>query len=208
MDNAIKSVSLVFTFLILTPITLGISLFSLLAVSNTGIDAKTGSEVSSVSFLNKPRSGVRVYASLPITQPSISAQATASDARPAVLRQYLTVYGSPLIPYAEKIVQIADKYGLDYRLITAIAQQESNLCKIIPYDSYNCWGWGITGSSTLYFDSYDQAIETVTKGLKENYINKGYVTPDEIMTKYTPHSNGSWARGVNIFLADMEYGIN
>jgi len=203
MDNAIKSVSLIFVFLILTPITLGISVFSLLAVSNAEANTKTA-DTSSVSFLNKPRSGVRVYASLPITQPSISAQVTASDARAAILRQYLTVYGSPLIPYAEKIVEVADRHGMDYRLITAIAQQESNLCKIIPYDSHNCWGWGITGSSTLYFDSYEQGIETVTQGLKENYIDKGYITPDEIMTKYTPHSNGSWARGVNIFLADME----
>lgn len=203
MDNAIKSVSLVFTFLILTPITLGISLFSLLAVSNTQIDEKP-QELASVSFLNKPRAGVRVYASLPITQPSISGEAESSDARPAILKQYLSLYNSPLISYADKIVQIADKYGLDYRLITAIAQQESNLCKIIPYGSHNCWGWGITGESTLYFDSYEQGIETVTKGLKENYIDKGYITPDDIMTKYTPSSNGSWARGVNTFLGDMQ----
>ena len=204
MSSVYKSVFLVFVFLVLTPITLGIAMFSLLTVSQESAANQKPKELVTVNLLKDPRSGGRVYASLPLIQPSISTEITAADARSAVLKQYLSIYNSPLIPYAEKIVESADRHGLDYKLITAIAQQESNLCKIIPYDSHNCWGWGITGSSTLYFDSYEQGIETVSKGLKANYIDKGYVTPDQIMTKYTPLSNGSWARGVNTFIADME----
>lgn len=204
MSSVYKSVFLVFAFLILTPITLGIAMFSLLAVSQSSAASEKPKDVVAVNLLKEPKSGVRVYASLPITQPSISTSIGASDARVAMLKQYLTIYNSPLIPYAGKIVEAADKYGLDFRLITAIAQQESNLCKIIPYNSYNCWGWGITGSSTLYFDSYEDGINTVSKGLKENYIDQGYTTPSEIMSKYTPLSNGSWAHGVNTFLGDME----
>lgn len=204
MDRAIKSVFLVFAFLILAPITLGIAMFSLLSVSQSSASSEKSKDVAAVNLLKEPKSGVRVYASLPITQPSISTEITAADARVAMLKQYLTIYNSPLIPYAGKVVEAADKYGLDYRLITAIAQQESNLCKIIPYGSHNCWGWGITGSSTLFFDSYEEGIETVSRGLKENYIDQGYTTPQEIMSKYTPLSNGSWANGVTTFLGDME----
>lgn len=199
MDNALKSVSLVFVFLILTPITLGVSMFSLLTVSETPVTTEVAA-----NLIRQPKSGVQVYASLPLTQPSFSATATASDARGAILKQYLTIYDSPLIPYSQKIVEIADKYGVDYRLTTAIAQQESNLCKRIPPGSHNCWGWGITSVSTLYFDSYEQGIDEVTRGLKQNYIDKGYVSIEDIMGKYTPMSNGSWARGVTTFLGDME----
>jgi hypothetical protein len=89
-------------------------------------------------------------------------------------------------------------------LTTAIAQQESNLCKNYPDGTYNCWGWGIHSQGTLGFSSFTEGIELVTKGLKENYIDKGYLTPETIMTKYTPLSNGSWANGVSKFLSEME----
>jgi len=54
------------------------------------------------------------------------------------------------------------------------------------------------------FDSYDDAIETVAKGIKENYINEGLVTASAIMEKYTPSSKGSWQHGVNTFMKALE----
>jgi hypothetical protein len=54
------------------------------------------------------------------------------------------------------------------------------------------------------FTNYEEAIETVSKGIKENYVDKGLTTPDDIMKKYTPSSNGSWANGVNEFMQDMQ----
>ncbi len=195
-----KSLFLVISFFVLTPIALISSLVALVSIT-----PKTKSALPVVvveNSINKP--GVQVYASLPNKYPTITARIEAKDARPEIVKKYLERYNSPLIPYAEKIVQIEDKYGLDFRLIPAIAQQESNLCHIIPYGSHNCWGWGITGESSLGFDSYDEAIETVSKGLRENYIDMGFVTPDQIMKKYTPSSPGSWAKGVNEFMASME----
>ena len=82
--------------------------------------------------------------------------------------------------------------------------QESNLCRLIPEDSHNCWGWGIYGTTVTRFDSYDEAIETVAKGIKKNYIDKGLVTASAIMKVYTPQSKGSWAYGVNTFLKALE----
>lgn len=127
-----------------------------------------------------------------------------TDARPVVVKNYLRKYGSPLEPFARQAVEISDKYHLDWRLLIAIAQQESNLCKKIPVNSYNCWGFGIYGNLVTRFDSYTIAMETVAKTLKKNYIDRGLVTPEEIMVKYTPPSKGSWARGVNQFLAELE----
>lgn len=199
-SNFWKNLILAVIFFTVTPLTLATSAFSLVVLRQT--------QEEEASFLPNliqvPRSGVKVYASLPSDFPSISQELTPSDARSEIVRGYLASYNSPLEPYSGLIVEAADKYGLDFRLTTAIAQKESNLCKIIPAGTHNCWGWGIHSEGTLGFASFDTAIEAVSKGLKEEYIDKGYLTPEEIMTKYTPLSNGSWAEGVYQFMNEMQ----
>ena len=133
-----------------------------------------------------------------------SAEIKPGDARAANLKAFLRKYSSDLYNHAEKIIEVSDKYGFDYRLLPAIAMQESNLCRVIPDNSYNCWGWGIYGTTVTRYDSYDDAIETVAKGIKENYINEGLVTASAIMEKYTPSSKGSWQHGVNTFMKALE----
>lgn len=127
-----------------------------------------------------------------------------SDAREANLRAFFRKYNSPLYDYSGEIIQKADENKFDYRLLPAIAMQESNLCKYIPENSYNCWGWGIYGNTVTRFSSYSEAIDTVSRGIKKHYIDKGLVTASDIMAKYTPSSNGSWAHGVNTFLRALE----
>jgi hypothetical protein len=135
--------------------------------------------------------------SAPLVLGAYQAEIETGDARAANLRAFFRERNSPLYDEAEYIVKISDKYKMDYRLIPAISMQESNACKIIPPDSYNCWGWGIYGGKITKFDSFREAIDTVAQGLKEQYIDKGLVTPKQIMSKYTPSSNGSWAHGVS-----------
>lgn len=196
-----KNLLLISAFFLLTPVTIATSLFSLFAFSKSSEQPKT-TVILSTNLI--ARSGVSVYASLPGNTPALSESVETADARVEIVRSYLGSYNSVLEPYAGYIVQTADKHDLDFRLIPAIAQQESNLCKFIPPGGHNCWGWGIHTAGTLGFDSFEEAIETVSAGIKKEYINKGYVTPEEIMRKYTPSSNGSWARGVNQFMAEME----
>jgi hypothetical protein len=140
------------------------------------------------------------YAALPPASGSLKMTLVAQDARVSIVKDFLTRYKSDLQPYAQNIVDAADKYNLDYRLVPAIAMQESNLCKKAPKDSHNCWGFGIYGKQVLKFNNYAEAINTVTKTLAIQYVGKGLQTPEQIMTKYTPGSDGSWARSVNQFM--------
>jgi hypothetical protein len=101
---------------------------------------------------------------------------------------------------------MADTHKIDYRLIVAIARQESNLCKRIPKDSYNCWGYGIYGDRVTYFDDFPHGIRKEAE-LLSSYKRSGLVTPDQIMVKYTPpsaNSDGAWAKGVNNFMRELE----
>lgn len=138
----------------------------------------------------------------------ISTTIESGDARAEIIARFLERHNSPLTPYeyyGEKIVEIADTYGIDYRLLPAIGMQESNLCKRIPPGSYNCLGFGVHSRGTLGFESYEANFDRAARELKKNYIDIGLVTPEQIMTKYTPSSDGSWANSVNQWIAEMEY---
>lgn len=140
--------------------------------------------------------------------PGLKSIIETQDARAVIVTNFLKRYNSPLKPYqyyGQLFVKLADKYKLDFRLLPAIAMQESNLCKNIPPNSYNCLGFGIHERGTLTFDSYEANFERAARELKMYYIDEGLTTPQQIMKKYTPGSNGSWADSVNQWMTEMRY---
>ncbi len=144
------------------------------------------------------------YAALPTAQNVVEASISQKDGRVERLREFFASYHSPLEPFAGNIVAEADAYRLDFRLLPAIAMQESGLCRRMPKDSYNCWGFGIYGGKVTRFTDFPEAIHTVTKTLATKYRQNGLDTPEKIMSRYTPSSNGSWAFGVNTFMAQLQ----
>lgn len=147
------------------------------------------------------------YAALPQTTENIKTAIRTGDARPVIIDLYLTRYSSPMAGSGELIIELAEKYDIDPYLFIAIAQQESNLGKKMPSDDcHNAWGYGIHSRGTLCFNSWEEGIETVMKGLSEKYISLGLKEPEEIMKIYTPLSDGSWARGVNQFIEEQRTG--
>ena len=154
------------------------------------------------------QTGTVAFAALPKTAGDVLGVVKKGDARALVVQRFFEQYNAPLAAYAEAMVEASDRYNLpDFRLLPAIAMQESNGCKLIPYGSNNCWGYGIYGSQSLGFPTMEAAIDRVARGLKEDYYDKGLTTPYQIMTKYTPPSiakGGPWAKGVEYFLSEME----
>ncbi|MBI4089699.1 MAG: glucosaminidase domain-containing protein [Candidatus Levybacteria bacterium] len=144
------------------------------------------------------------FAALPSAENVLGDEIIFKDARIEIVRQFFQKYKSPLEPFASNVIEAADKYSLDFRLLPAIAMQESNLCRKIIKNSYNCWGFGIYGKKITRFESYAEAIDTVTKTLVKNYKTLGLETPEEIMGKYTPSNNGSWANSVNYFMSMLQ----
>lgn len=125
-----------------------------------------------------------------------------SDLRPYIVSRFLDK--TPLEPYSELIVEVSDKYGIDYRLIPAIAMKESGGGSAIDQSTHNAWGWE---NGRTNFSSWESAIEIVGKTLKNKYIAKGLTTPEEIMPVYAPPqmlTGGKWAKDVNHFFSQME----
>src|SRR3972149_12145841 len=119
-----KNIALASVFFTITPLVIAVSLFSLFTLRT-----RPATPLAQSNLIESPKAGVKVYASLPSFLPTVSGYATTQDARGEIVRQYLGYYESPLEPFASEIVESSDRYGLDYRLTTAIAPQESTLCK-------------------------------------------------------------------------------
>lgn len=149
----------------------------------------------------------QIYQALPafeISEQEISIGS--SDARSVIVANFLKAHKSPLSKYAAELVATADMYKLDFRLLPAISMQESNGGKVVPHNSYNPFGYGIYGGKVIRFSSWEEAIERVGRGLKEDYLDLGLKTPHDIMTKYTPPSlkkGNAWAIGVSAFIEQM-----
>lgn len=147
------------------------------------------------------------FASLPKAAFEIKTALASQDARPLVIEKYFARYNSPMTGLGQFIVTTADAYDVDPYLVVAIAQQESNVGKLMPPDCYNAWGWGIHSAGTLCFDNWEEGISTFIRGIAESYHAYNLYTPEELMSKYVPHSpEGAWAKGVGQFLSDLETG--
>ncbi|MBI4037421.1 glucosaminidase domain-containing protein [Candidatus Curtissbacteria bacterium] len=123
------------------------------------------------------------------------------DNRPIIIERFLT--NTPLEPYSSFLVDVSDKYNIDYRLIPAIAMKETGGGRAAPEDSFNAWGFE---NGRTVFSSWEGAIDAVGKTLKTRYIDRGMTTPDEIMPIYAPPqllTGGKWAEDINSYFSQM-----
>ena len=128
----------------------------------------------------------------------------ANDPRVIKLERFLKQRGSTMAPYALHAVEEADRLGMDWKLIMAIAGAESTYGKFIPTNSYNAWGWGVfTGKQTgVNFANWKEGITKVSEGIRYNYMDKGAVTLEQIGRKYA--ASGHWSTSVGIIMAEIE----
>lgn len=131
------------------------------------------------------------------------AAAKTPDSRVKILREYLKQYNSPLVMHAQDFVDIADKYQLDWKLVAAISGVESTFGKQIPYESFNGWGWGIYGDNMIRFSSWTEGIETVSEGLRTNYINK-WGAKDVYSIGRIYAASPTWAQRVTYFMSRID----
>jgi len=129
-----------------------------------------------------------------------------NDARASALRQFLMDYNSPMYPYAEVFVTEADKYGLDWRLVTAISGVESAF-GLLPVRANNAWGWkGGADGNFNPFETWGHGIEVVTRRLALGYGI--HMTPFEIEPIYCPPCGENpahlWANGVVKFMNQID----
>lgn len=121
------------------------------------------------------------------------------DVRVDQLTDFLASYNSPLTDFAADLIANADRYGIDWKLVPAIAGVESTFGKHIPYQSYNAYGWA---NGAYAWNSWPESIEHVSRVLAEKYYARGLDTPTKISPVYAPPSS-TWAGKVSFFMKKL-----
>jgi len=97
------------------------------------------------------------------------------DIRADKIDNYFKERNMPLYGYGKKMVEVADKNGIDWRLLPAISIRESSggkhMCDNNPF------GWG---SCKITFNSIDEAIQTVGYKLNNLPVYKGKSTEQKL----------------------------
>lgn len=125
------------------------------------------------------------------------------DVRVIILKKYLQSYNSPFTNYAPVFVREADKNNIDWRLLVAISGVESTFGQQIPNNSYNAWGWGIYGNNMIRFSSWEEAITTISKELKQRYID-GWGAKDVYQIGKYYAASPTWAQRVDGFMEKID----
>ena len=152
------------------------------------------------SFVPKPVQAQEVKLTMAGYSAVLKSTDIQADIRVEKLQAFLANYNSPLTPYAQEFIAMADKYQIDWKLVPAITGVESTFGKQIPYNSYNAYGWA---NGNYAFKSWEESIVVVTKTLKEKYYNRGLNTPAKIAPVYAPPSK-TWGGKVSFFMQKIE----
>lgn len=96
------------------------------------------------------------------------------------------------------------KYGVDPRLLVGIATIESSAGQHEKI-RYNPFNWGVHRGQS--YGSYEEAIMDVARGLRRGYLDQGLTTPQQIVSKYAPSSDGNnesnWAKVVGQVMGQL-----
>ncbi|MBI2607320.1 MAG: hypothetical protein HYW51_00655 [Candidatus Doudnabacteria bacterium] len=111
-----------------------------------------------------------------------------------VLAEYLASKQSPLSDKANYLLN-----QRDWRLIIAISQAESQMCK--RQLGYNCWGIG--GGAHRKYPNLEFAI-TDAQTVIGKYVDSGADTAKEILPNYVGWDNQNWVYAVNAVLYQLD----
>lgn len=134
------------------------------------------------------------------TSATIKSDFNETDFRVNKLEKFFGQYNSVLADYAGEFVEYADENGLDWRLLPAISGVESTFGKQMINGTYNAYGW----AGGLYrFNSWEDSIATISKSLKEDYLEKGAPSLSKIARRYCPPSS-TWGYKVAFFMKKID----
>jgi hypothetical protein len=110
-----------------------------------------------------------------------------------------------------KIKKVAQDYGVDWRLAIAISMHETGKYTSVAFNDNNNVGGNFRNGSLMVFEDLDKGIDFFISNLKNNYIDMGLDTIEEISVKYAPigaendpnNLNQYWVSGVTKYYKEL-----
>lgn len=110
-----------------------------------------------------------------------------------------------------KIKEVAENYGVDWRLAIAISMHETGKYTSVAFNDNNNVGGNFRNGSLMVFEDLDKGIDFFISNLKNNYIDMGLDTVEEISSKYAPIGanndpndlNSNWIPGVTRYYKEL-----
>ena len=130
-----------------------------------------------------------------VSTPNVLASSISIDTRPDAIRKVLN--GMPLYDIAQELVDIADRYALDWRLLPALGLHESTGGKF-PCAPGNAWGWGCPVS----FSTWERGANIVANGLTQDPYR--YRTLSGILAVYNPDGGTDYIDEVMATIYQLE----
>ena len=90
-----------------------------------------------------------------------------ADPRAAKIDAYFAQWDLPLSGHGKGMIEAADKYGIDWRLLPALAMLETTGGKNLCGDGTNLNAFGY-GSCKIHFGTFEASFEAVAKTLSGN----------------------------------------
>lgn len=115
------------------------------------------------------------------------------------MKRVFEKYHSLFIDEIDVFMKVAKAYNLPYFLLPSIAGNESFFGTYTYPGSFNPFGWN---GGYQIFGSWAEAIDTVGKNIRLNYINKGADTVEKIAPIYA--EDPLWRNKVSHFIGVFE----
>lgn len=115
---------------------------------------------------------------------------------------------APLAGQGDMIVRVGQRYGVDPRLLAAIARKESEFGTTSGRYRFNPGGWGVKLGPSVYTSrSWEEGFSKIAKGLAGSlYKGSGLTTPAQIFMRYAPPSENNttqYISQVNTWMRQM-----
>lgn len=95
------------------------------------------------------------------------------------------------------ITEECQKQNIEPTLAIAISRLETGRFTSSAFNNYNNFGGMSVNEVPIYYNTKNEGVRNFVENLKENYIQQGLNTPEEISKKYCPANARQWANVVN-----------
>jgi hypothetical protein len=109
-------------------------------------------------------------------------------AKKLTIVRVLKANNSPLITEVDAFMDACTQYDLDCYLLPSITGLESSFGKFYAPDTHNPFGWG---GGYIAFDTWEEGIMAVGKGLQDGYVDQGLLTIEQMGPRYA--ESPTWA---------------